>query len=115
MLENPKILKFFKDEKTFKYQDEDGMWQDAMALDVLNSFDQTDELISTKLFDIKDIFVNDAIGDISKQMECFYLTINIAGVFQGRFKKKFLKTLDTYNFDKWEGVVNSLNVISYLV
>lgn len=86
---NPKILQFSKEDETFRFKDDSGNWQDINQFDTINSFDQTDSVISDKLFDIADIFTNSTVGDISKEMECFYLTINIAGVFGGRFKDKF--------------------------
>lgn len=108
LLEEPKILTYDPDQETFKYQDDDGEWKNIEDFKGINNFDQTDEEISERLFDIGTIFSNSEVGDISKEMECFYLTINIAAVFGGRFKKNFLKTVESYDFDNWKGSLDAL-------
>lgn len=46
------------------------------------------------------LFINNTEGNISKEMENFYICLNIGGVFKDTFQKTFLDVIKTYDFEK---------------
>jgi len=106
LLEEPKFLKYNGERDAFTYKDSDGSEKVLDEVVGLNDFTQTNLDISKHLIDVSQLFINESIGDVSKEQECFYLCLNIAGVFGGKFKDSFVRILDVYDFDEWSGKEN---------
>ena len=85
---------------SLKFQDDTGEWQNINNFEKINHLNQTDIEISERLFEMENTFVNSAIGNVSKIY--ISITITTADGFGGRFKKKFLKTYNSYDFSQWE-------------
>ena len=90
LIQRPKILKYDEESDYFFVYSANGEKIFVIyKTSAINSFDQTHINIAEKLLDIYQVFISNTVGDFTKEQKCFYICINIAGVFGGKFRTSF--------------------------
>lgn len=102
LLSEPKFFEFDGDTGKLFSIDDDGV-RDELHESFFKTFDSSNRWVSSRIPSIPNVFSNSTVGELSQEMENFYICLVISAVFCSEYKDEFLERCKHYDFPKWCG------------